>query len=284
MWEIAWVSAPMLIMLLFFTPETAASNILLRRSQRLRELTGDSRLQAQSEIDQRGITASNILIETLVRPFEIAIKDPAILFVHLYTAFFYGVFFCFFECFPLVFIPIYGFNLGEIGLVFQAAGIAATIGTIFYFGFLHFYMIPDNIKNGFGNHEQRLIPAIVGSFFSPVGLFIFAWTTYEHIHWIVPIIGISIFCIGMFWIIISLFTYVPVSYTQYTASIFTSNGLCRSIVASSAVHFARPLFINLGVHEGVTVLACLSVLGIPGTLLIYKYGATLRAKSKFAQA
>ncbi|KAM0476134.1 hypothetical protein ACHAPX_006551 [Trichoderma viride] len=283
MWLITWWSAPMLLMLLFLTPETSPSNILLRRAQRLRALTGDSRLQSQGELDQRGMTATSIVMETLIRPFEIAIKDPAVAYVHLYTAFFYGVFFCFFEVFPLVFIPIYGFNLGEIGLVFQCCGIGATIGTVFYFLFLRYYMIPDNVKNGFDNHEQRLIPALAGSVLTPIGLFLFAWTHYAHIHWIVPMIGVVTFCIGMFWIIMALFTYVPVSYTQFTASIYTSNGLARSLIACSAVHIARPLFINVGTHEGVTILACLNVLGIPATWYIYKKGAQLRAKSKFAQ-
>ncbi|KAL7917756.1 MFS general substrate transporter [Trichoderma austrokoningii] len=269
MWLITWWSAPMLLMLL--------------RAQRLRALTGDSRLQSQGELDQRGMTATGILMETLIRPFEIAIQDPAVAYVHLYTAFFYGVFFCFFEVFPLVFIPIFGFNLGEIGLVFQCCGIGATIATVFYFLFLRYYMIPNNVKNGFDNHEQRLIPALAGSVFTPIGLFIFAWTYYPYIHWIAPMIGVVTFCVGICWIIMALFTYVPVSYTQYTTLIYTSNGLARSMIACSAVHIARPLFINMGTHEGVTILACLNVLGIPATWYIYKKGAQLRAKSRFAQ-
>ena len=36
----------------FFLPETSSANILLNRAKRLRKLTGDNRLKAQSEIDQ----------------------------------------------------------------------------------------------------------------------------------------------------------------------------------------------------------------------------------------
>jgi len=46
--------------------------------------------------------------------------------------------------------------------------------------------------------------------------------------------------------------------------------------------FARPLFINLGVDKGVTLLACLSTLGIAGMFILYFVGARLRARSKFA--
>jgi DHA1 family multidrug resistance protein-like MFS transporter len=64
LWEIVWIASPTLILLLF-TPETSAANILLRRAKRLRKLTNDSRLQSQSEIDQQNMTTSNILMDAL---------------------------------------------------------------------------------------------------------------------------------------------------------------------------------------------------------------------------
>jgi len=161
LWEIVWLSSPMVVLLLCLTPETSTPNILLRRAQRLRELTGDPRLQAQSEINQGNSTASELLSAALI--------------------------------------------------------------------------------------------------------------------------GVAIFTIGMFYIVQGLFVYVPISYPQYAASIFTGNDLIRSIMASACILAARPLFLNLGVHNGVTVLAGLSVLGIPGTLGLYIFGKRLRARSRFAQ-
>jgi DHA1 family multidrug resistance protein-like MFS transporter len=137
LWEIVWMAAPMLVLLLVVMPETSTPNILLRRAQRLRKLTGDSRLQAQSEIDQRHLTASGILVDALIKPIETTIKDPAIFFANVYTALFYGICYTFFEVFPLVFLPMYGFNLGEIGLAFLACQVSATLGVIIYFSYLH---------------------------------------------------------------------------------------------------------------------------------------------------
>ena len=203
------MAAPMLVLLLAFTPETSTPNILLRRAKRLRKLTGDSRLQAQSEIDQRYLTVSSILVDALIKPIEITIKNPAIFFVNIYTALFYGIYYTFFEVFPLVFPPFYGFNLGEIGLAFLACQVGATLALLMYFAYLHRYMIPDNIKNGLRQQEHYLVPAIVGSFFLPTGLFIFGWTARASIHWIVPLIGVVIFVIGTFLILQSIFVYVP---------------------------------------------------------------------------
>ncbi|KAK5277358.1 hypothetical protein LTR40_010485, partial [Exophiala xenobiotica] len=44
LWEIVWFAAPVYISLLFLLPETSASNILLRRAQRLRKITGNPNL------------------------------------------------------------------------------------------------------------------------------------------------------------------------------------------------------------------------------------------------
>ncbi|KAJ5605327.1 major facilitator superfamily transporter [Penicillium lagena] len=284
LWEIVWISSPMLAIILFITPETSTPNILLRRANRLRKVTGNAKLKAQSEIDQRNLTASDILFDALIKPCEITLKDPSILFVNVYTAFFYAVYYTFFEVFPLVFPPFYGFNFGETGLAFLACCVGAIIGIISYFAYLYWYMVPDNLKKGFREQEHRLVPAIVGAFLLPIGLFLFAWTSRSSIHWIVPLIGVAIFTIGMFWIVQGLFVYIPISYPKYAASLFTANDLVRSGLAAGCILFARPLFINLGVHKGVTVLAGLSIMGIPGTIVMYVFGKKLRAKSKFAQS
>lgn len=283
MWEVVWMSSPVLLLLLSLMSETPASNILLRRASRLRKLTGDSRLQSQSEIDQRHMSASSILVSALIRPMEIMLKDPSVFFVSLYTGYFYGVFYTFFEVFPLVFPPFYGFNLGQTGLAFLACFIGVVVAVLGYFAYVHWYMIPDNIRNGFREQEHRLVPAIVGSFLLPVGLFIFAWTSDSNIHWSVPLLGVGIFTIGHFWTMQSLFIYIPFSYPKYAASLFAGNSVWRSGIAGGSVVFARPLFIKLGVHKGVTLLAGLSVVGIFGTIAIYTFGKKLRARSKFAQ-
>jgi DHA1 family multidrug resistance protein-like MFS transporter len=241
-------------------------------------------LKAQSELDQKNMSASGILFDALIKPIEITIKDPAIFFVNIYTALFYGIYYTFFEVFPLVFPPMYDFNLGETGMAFLSCQVGATLGLLVYFAYLHWHMIPDNIKNGLRAQEHRLVPAIAGSFLLPTGLFIFGWTARPNIHWIVPIIGVVIFVTGTFLILQSIFVYVPLSYPKYAASLFAGNDMVRSGMAAGSILYARPLFINLGVGKGVSVLAGLSTLGIFGMVAIYLTGAKLRARSKFAQS
>jgi len=122
------------------------------------------------------------------------------------------------------------------------------------------------------------------SFRLPVGLFLFAWTASSNIHWIVPLIGVFIFVVGEYWLMQSFFIYLPFSYPKYAASLFAGNSVCRSLSAAASILYARPLFLNLGVHKGVTVLGGLSVAGIIGTVGIYMFGKKLRARSTFAQS
>jgi MFS transporter, DHA1 family, multidrug resistance protein len=74
-------------------PETSAPNILLRRAQRLRQFAGSERLQSQSEIDQAHLTISGIAVEALIKPLEITIKDPDVLFVQVYAAILYAIYY-----------------------------------------------------------------------------------------------------------------------------------------------------------------------------------------------
>lgn len=95
-------------------------------------------------------------------------------------------------------------------------------------------------------------------------------------------IGITIYGASVFVVFQCIFVYVPLSYPQYAASLFASNDFFRSALACGSILFARPLFVNLGVGKGVSLLAALSTLGIVGLYVLYFQGAKMRSRSKFA--
>jgi DHA1 family multidrug resistance protein-like MFS transporter len=86
LWEIVWLTAPILIVFLFAYPETSADNILRRRAQRLRKLTGRKTIKSKSEIDQENLRASEVFWDAIIKPIEIMIKDPAVAFTNLYVS------------------------------------------------------------------------------------------------------------------------------------------------------------------------------------------------------
>ncbi|KAJ5674148.1 major facilitator superfamily domain-containing protein [Penicillium macrosclerotiorum] len=282
LYESIWASAPVFLLMFFFLPETSSATILLRRAERLRKIYNNDRFMSQSEINQHNMKVSDVAVDALIKPLEITIKDPAVLFVQIYTAIIYGIYYSFFEVFPLVYPVYYDMNLGEIGLVFLCILVSCIIGIAIYFSYLYFWMNPRIERLGFPVQESRLIPALPAAVGPTIGLFLFAWTARASIHWIAPTIGITIYGATVFIVMQCLFVYIPLSYPMYAASLFAANDFFRSALACGSVLFAHPLFNNLGVARGVSLLGGLSVIGIVGIWLLYIYGARLRALSKFA--
>lgn len=81
-----------------------------------------------------------------------------------------------------------------------------------------------------------------------------------------------------------VFLYLPTAYPRYAASLLAGNDFVRSVLAGGAVLFSRPLFRNLAVGPGVSLLAGLTAVLVPGIYVLYFYGDKLRKRSKFAEA
>ncbi|KAI9715912.1 MAG: hypothetical protein M1828_000539 [Chrysothrix sp. TS-e1954] len=282
LWEMLWLAGPAWLVMFFFLPETFAANILLRRAKRLRKLTGNPAYKSQSELDQKNMSVSAVAFDSLIKPFQLNIQDPSVAFTSVYIALCYGIYYSFFEVFPFVYNDIYGFNLGEEGLAFLSITVGVIIAIAIYWAYLWFVVEPEMIANGPGAPERRLIPALVASFLLPIGLFIFAWTARADIHWIVTIIGLAIFSVGIFIVIQCIFVYLPMTYPQYAASLFAGNDLLRSAFAAGAILFSRPMYLKLGIGKGTSLLASLTAGCIAGVFVLWMYGHKLRARSRFA--
>lgn len=294
LWEILWLASPVFVFMFFFLPETSTSTILLQRARRLRRQTKNNNLQSQSESDQARLTVNEVIVQSLWRPLQINLFDPSVLFTSLYTGLMYGIFYSFFEVFPFVYstgLPGhasptngYGMNAGQVGLIFLSISVGVSIAIICYVAYLMLVFEPEIRKRGLGEPERRLICGLPASFLVPIGLFMFGWTgnSSPTIPWIVPTIGITIFVIGIFTLFQVIFIYIAISYPMYSASLFAANDFVRSSLGCGAIHFSRPLFINLGVGKGVSLLAGLSCGGVIGIFVLYFYGATLRQRSRFA--
>jgi DHA1 family multidrug resistance protein-like MFS transporter len=76
--------------------------------------------------------------------------------------------------------------------------------------------------------------------------------------------------------------YLPLTYPRYAASLFAANDLCRSALASGSIIYGHPLYINLGIGPGISLLAGLLCGGVLGIWALWYFGASLRARSRFA--
>ncbi|SLM36536.1 multidrug resistance protein [Lasallia pustulata] len=195
-WELTWLSGACFVLLIFFLPETSSSNILYRRSRRLRKLTGNINLKSEGEIMGESMTGKDVLMVAVVRPFTLSFTEPMVFLLNLYIALIYGLLYIWFESFPIVFEGIYGFNLGQEGLAFIGLLVGAFVAIPPFFWYLHKYTEPKFNEDGELKPEERLPPAFVGAFCIPICLFWFGWTSRPAVHWVVPIIGSSFFTIG----------------------------------------------------------------------------------------
>jgi DHA1 family multidrug resistance protein-like MFS transporter len=171
-----WISGPICGLLFFSLPETSSSTILYYRARRLRKLTGNATFKSQAEIDQAQLTTRQIVYDALIKPTQINILDPAVLYSTIYTSLVYGIFYSFFESFPLVYQGIYGFSFSVSSLPFIGVlpGLATAGGLVIFHW--HFFVVKPVMRLGvsaLGEPEKRLVPALFACFWLPIGLFIF---------------------------------------------------------------------------------------------------------------
>ena len=279
MWEIVWLAAPTTILMLTL-PETYQPAV---KTQRMPSALRMSTTSKRAGLGNRHVPARLVLEalkNAIIRPVQIALLDPAVIVANLYTAFMYGTYYTFFDAIPRVYPELYAFTIEQLSLVFLCIFAACVGGGIAYS--LYIYR-NSKVKpeDYFMDHESCLRPALLASFLPPVGLFLFGWTSDGTIHWIVSVIGITIYACGTFVILQCLGVYLPRIYPDYSASLFAANDLCRSLVATGAIHAGVPLYGKLGIGPGVSILGSMSVLGIPGMWFIYHKGPALRARSRF---
>lgn len=282
-WELMWLSGFCFVFLFFFLPETGASNILYRRTVRLRKLTGNNKLKCQPEIDAESMTGKEILLMVYVRPFTLTFTEPICFLLNFYIALIYGLLYLWFESFPLVFINIHNFSLGTQGLAFLGILIGSFVIMGPFFWYSHKYVEPQFTPEGDIRPEIRLLPAMVGAFLIPICLFWFGWSSQTSTHWIMPIIGSSFFSMGAFLLFMAVLSYLGDAYPKYIASVYAGNDLIRSAFGAAFPLFANTMYKKLGIDWASSLLGFLAITFIPIPFVLYIYGKRIRLASKMAR-
>lgn len=261
-WELAWLSGTIWIVLFFFLPETSAANIMYRRTRRLRKVTGNSKLTCAPELQAEQMSGNAIVQMILVKPFTLNFQEPMVFLLNLYIALIYGLLYIWFESFPIVFVQIYGFNLGEEGLAFLGILVGAFVVIGPFFAYLYYVLEPKFDEEGNIQPEKRLPPAIVGGPFIVICLFMFGWSA-GRTHFIVPIIGSGFFTVGAVLLFNSVLNYLPDAYPQHAASVLAGNDLMRSSFGAGFPLFATQMYNRLGVDWASSLLGFLALVFVP---------------------
>ncbi|KAL7955510.1 major facilitator superfamily domain-containing protein [Trichoderma compactum] len=268
-------------------PETYHPILLRNKARKLRKDTGDDRWLAPSEKTPK--TVVQAVGTSLQRPFQLLIFEPMCLSLCVFTAILLGILYLFFGAFPLVFATNHGFNLWQIGLTFVGIGVGMVLGMLtdpVWFRIRARLMAKLEQETGVpggSEPEFRLPSAIVGSVLVPIGIFMFGWTTYSSVPWIVPIIGSAIFGLGNLLVFTSVFTFLVDAYPMYAASALAANAFVRCSFAAVFPLFGTQMYNKLGFQWASSLLAFLTVAMMPFPYLFFKYGKKIRSKSRFAK-
>lgn len=278
----------------FFIKETYKKIILQNRAKRF-GIEGPPNPMAALKPAQR---LKFILTVTIARPVVMLFTEPIAAFLAIYTAFNFGVLYCFFAAFPLVFqsevpqIQVYHFTQGEGGLVFLAIGVGILTASVLFIIGDRLYYRPQalqEIKNGKDPRslllppEKRVFSAIVGSFLLPIGLFWFAWTAKHDIHWIVPVLAMILFGCGNLMVFFTAVLYQIDTYgPMMGASAMAANGILRYTLGAAFPLFSRQMYINLGVGWATSILGFIALALMPLPWILSHYGPAIRKKSKYA--
>lgn len=273
-------SGVVLILVVLFVPETYEPILLKKKAQRLRKSTGDNRYYAPIEKLNTSIYES--IVVSSKRPLMLIFKDYMTMALCFYTGFTLAIVYMFFVSFPYIFRTVYHFDIQDQGLSFLGLILGLTLTALVSPSIVNIFHQRIVAKNGgVSKPEFRFLPLMVGVFIVPIGLFIIAWTSYSHVHWIGPIIGSFIYGMGTILVFNGIFAYTVEAYRKYTASAMATNSFVRSIMAGVFPLFTLQMYEAMGIQWATTLLALFAIVLIPIPFVFYKYGAQLRAKSPY---
>ncbi|KAI1826621.1 MFS transporter [Xylaria intraflava] len=265
-----------------FLDESHADILLTRKAQQLRRATGNWVLHSKWE--ESSPTFKDLCGTFLIRPFKMLL-DPICLLLTIYASFVYAILYASIESFALEYGQIRGWGPVQSQLPFLAlllGAFVAAIGNI-YNGAVYY------VRKLIANHykpvpEARLPPMMVGSFTFAAGLFLFGWTSAQHVSNPAPsIVGVFFTGMGFTLIFQSSLQYLVDTFTRYSASAIAANTFMRSLAAGAFPLFVYPLYEAIGIDWGSSLFGFISIALIPAPFLFFKWGKSIRARGEFSK-
>jgi MFS family permease len=263
---------------IFVVPETYGPVLLQKMAKQLSRKSGKVYISVM-ERNNSNRRLSEVFGKALSRPWVLLFREPIVLIASVYLSILYGTIYMFLGAFPIVYQQGRGWNEGLGGLAFMGLVVGMLLGLT--------YTIIDNKrykKLGKGaTPEARLPPGIIGAIALPVGMFSFAWTNSADIHWSASIILSAPFGFGTVLIFLSCLNYLLDAYTIYAASVLGAGAILRAFFGTAFPLFTSQMFEKLGIHWASSIPAFLTVACLPFPFVMYRYGAAIRMKCKYAK-
>ncbi|KIM81228.1 hypothetical protein PILCRDRAFT_72078 [Piloderma croceum F 1598] len=266
-----------LVLVVAVMKETRSTIILIRLAKKLRKETGDFRYRARAE-DEQGSLRTLIYI-SCTRPLYLLLTEPTVLTISIWVGFAWGILYCLIESIGPIFKNLHGFNQGQIGLAFLGIVIGSFLG--FWTNLYQERLYQKHFANR--GPEARLYMSCVAGVVFPVGMFIYAWSSFTQVHWIAQMIGMVAFIWASFTIYLAVFTYLADCYGPFASSALAGQSLFRNLMGMAFPLFTEQMFAALTYKWANTLFAFVAVLLFPIPFVFFLYGARIRARSKFSR-
>ena len=285
-WFEAIISGALTILMMVTMKESYHPVILERKTIRLRKATGSPQLR--SKLDS-GLSLSQLLKRSIVRPLKILFYSPIVTLIALYVAVTFGYLYLMFTSFAQIFQNYYGFGSVESGLSFLGIGLGSFVAVGIFRLTSDRYMTrktaqADAAAASAGKVREEMKPEYrlqtlpIGGLLVPIGLFIYGWTAQYRIHWIVPISATGLIGCGNVFINTSLQMYLIDTYDVYAASALAANVVLRSLVGALLPLSGLRMYNALGIGWGNSLLGFIALLFLPLIFVIMKHGEYLRKR------
>ncbi|TLS27649.1 hypothetical protein PpBr36_04643 [Pyricularia pennisetigena] len=276
------VSFVVWVLITFTVPETYAPTILARRARQIQKKTGEQDHVTEQDLDTR--PASERLAIFLIRPFQLLFGELIVFLISIYMSVLYGLLYMFFVAFPIIYQGGKGYSAGTTGLMFIPCAVGVLLSAFCAPLVNKNYMHQVRKYNSKPPAEVRLIPMMCSCWFIPIGLFIFAWTSYSELSWAGPAMGGFSVGFGFIFLYNSANNYLVDSYQHQAASALAAKTFIRSFWGAAVVLFTAQMYDRLGNQWASTLLAFISVACCAIPFLFWRYGARIRRRSKYAYA
>jgi hypothetical protein len=225
---------------------------------------------------------SEVLLNFLLRPFQLLFLELIVFLISVYMSVLYGLLYMFFVAYPIVYQEGKGWSAGKTGLMFLPLAVGVLCSAACAPIVNGHYMKMVRKYNGNPPAEVRLIPMMISCWFIPIGLFIFAWSSYPNISWAGPAFGGFPVGFGFIFLYNAANNYLVDSYQHQAASALAAKTCIRSFWGASTVLFTNQMYHKLGYQWASSLLAFLGLACCAIPYVFYFYGARIRARSRYA--
>jgi len=278
--ELIWTAAFFPIFLIGF-PESRGSAILLAKAKQLRR--EGKKAYTVEELDHTPLY--QVVIKSVQRPLYMLCTESVVFVATLWAAFSLGTIYLFTQSVEQVFGELYGWNAVQAGYVQLAIVIGEVLGWGFCVSTNRWYYASaarNTEAPGTPISEARLYPSVIGGFFGVTGgMFVYGWTSYSAIHWMVPTVGLAMVGFGTTAVVVSIANYLIDAYSKYATSALGAVGLVENTSLALLPLAATAMYRGLGYQWASSLLAFVSLALVATPFAVLKWGKEIRSRSPF---